>query len=230
MVIEKSTSVSRHSLTKSLTIDDAALVLSGLSECNYKLESTTATLILGNKRKFCPLYTRRDQREILEPMVEKAIEIQNAMTEALKRNDPSLRLDFRGEVEFNGKREPDPNTSTITKASIVDWCDKKGIDPSPIAKTIDDDTSDVQAGFGGRTAEYLNKDHPRYSQELHIAIEVWEYFKDRKVTNKSPKQAIEEWLKERNRNLTPQLSDESKKRIATMVNWKKRGGNIKIGN
>ncbi|WP_432474145.1 hypothetical protein [Amphritea sp. HPY] len=104
--------------------------------------------------------------------------------------------------------------------SFLKWLESKRFDYDEELKRFVEQASLPEINH---KPEYLNPENARYSQELDLAIEAWEYFQDQKVIKKSPKQAIEKWLKDH----PSKLSGEAIKRIATMINWKKRGGSPK---
>jgi hypothetical protein len=82
---------------------------------------------------------------------------------------------------------PDWNETTIYRDDLISWLSSRGFKSVfffPDAKATDE-------------PDYLNKKHPRYSGKLAAAVSAWEALKESKPqSGKSPKQALEKWLKE----------------------------------
>ena len=77
--------------------------------------------------------------------------------------------------------------------------------------------------------DYLNKDHPRYSDQLAACVKVWIAFEDENLLGaKSPKSAMEEWLNSRYSELglvhQGKISKTAIEECAKVVNWKDKGG------
>ena len=69
---------------------------------------------------------------------------------------------------------------------------------------------------------YLSKDHAHYAEELAIAVEVWTALAENPslTEKKSPKKSAQTFLSEK----FPTLSENSKERISTLINWSPAGG------
>jgi hypothetical protein len=80
------------------------------------------------------------------------------------------------------------------------------------------------------TPDYLNPNHPRYASKLAAAVNAWLAMEDSKlIEGKSPKQALDKWLRENaakfgltdsEGNLVKQAIEECSK----VANWKQSGG------
>lgn len=79
--------------------------------------------------------------------------------------------------------------------------------------------------------KFMDPNHAHFSPELALAVTVWRAFDGKSVTKKPPKQAILDWI-EKNPSAWPgaePIKNEAVRRIATLVNWSKKGGAPKSG-
>lgn len=77
----------------------------------------------------------------------------------------------------------------------------------------------------------MDPSHEHFSPELALAVSVWRAFDGKTVTKKPPKQAILDWI-EKNPSAwqgEEPIKNEAVGRIATLVNWSKKGGAPKSG-
>lgn len=125
------------------------------------------------------------------------------------------------DMDMNGNRYPIEGTASIESTVNVDslkaWLKTRGI----------------HTGFffpeEGVKSDYLNKDHPRYSEQLAASVKVWIAFEDDNLLGaKSPKAAMEDWLTSRYSELglvhQGKISKTAIEECAKVVNWKDKGG------
>jgi len=78
---------------------------------------------------------------------------------------------------------------------------------------------------------FMDPNHEHFSPELALAVTVWREFENKSVTKKTPKRAMMDWINENPsawRGEEP-IKNEAVERIATLVNWSKKGGAPKSG-
>ena len=78
---------------------------------------------------------------------------------------------------------------------------------------------------------FMDPNHDHFSPELALAVTVWRAFEGTSVTKRSPRQAVIAWLEDnpdawRGDDL---IKNEAVERVATLVNWAKKGGAPKSG-
>lgn len=112
----------------------------------------------------------------------------------------------------------DIDRSTMKVHSLVEWLEDKG----------------VKSGFffpkSNETPEYLDPNNARYAPKLAAAVIAWQNVTDPKV--KSPKQALERWLRENGARF--KLTDDEGNPVNTAIeecskvaNWRPSGGAAK---
>lgn len=102
----------------------------------------------------------------------------------------------------------DISTSTeVMTSELAAWCDTKGF---------------LHPWAGQIAAELGRQSFGSYPPELTAAIEAFEavHGDPHATAGKSPKKALEEWLKVNK----PNLSTGARERIATVANWQREGG------
>lgn len=121
------------------------------------------------------------------------------------------------------------------------WEPAGPIDPAETTVTVDDlkqwlITRGVRAGFffpeGTDAADYLDRRHPRYAPKLAATVMAWQAVAD--PGKKSPRQALERWLREHAAefDLTDDNGNPVEKPIlecARIANWEPAGGAPKSG-
>ena len=92
----------------------------------------------------------------------------------------------------------------------------------------------LRSGFffpeGSDAPDYLDKSHPRYAPKLAAAVQAWQATgSDAAISGRSPKKALEKWLREHAAELG--MSDEDGKfnetgieEVAKVANWQPGGG------
>jgi len=120
-------------------------------------------------------------------------------------------------LEVHFKSTPDWQNTLIELDDLKAWLSSRNIRPSFF--------------FPEKISEpdYLNKDHPRYSDQLAACVKVWIAFEDENLLGaKSPKNAMEEWLNSRYSELglvhQGKISKKAIEECAKVVNWKDKGG------
>lgn len=108
--------------------------------------------------------------------------------------------------------------TTIGVSMLKEWLISKNCKPSFFFSS--EDTSNP---------DYLNKDHPRYSEQLAAAVKVWIAFEDDNLLGaKSPKAAMNDWLTSRYSELglayKGTISKSAIEECAKVANWKDTGG------
>ncbi len=100
--------------------------------------------------------------------------------------------------------------NAITREELKTFLDERGIYPEFFTNTEN-----------GKVP-YLSKDHAHYAEELAIAVEVWTALAENPslTEKKSPKKSAYIFLSEK----YPNLSENSKERISTLINWSPAGG------
>ena len=114
-------------------------------------------------------------------------------------------------------KHPDWKQTTVKTVDLKKWLSSinlKNPPLFPVASNIPD---------------YLNKEHPRYSEQLAAAVNVWIAFEDGSLLGaKSPKMAMNDWLTSRYSELglvhEGKISKEAIKECAKVANWKDKGG------
>jgi hypothetical protein len=145
----------------------------------------------------------------------------SAILNALRRGAIVGTVQPNVERDFNGNEFP--IDGSISLDSIVDveslkfWLKSRG----------------VHSGFFFPVEisepDYLNKDHPRYSDQLAACVKVWIAFEDENLLGaKSPKNAMDEWLNSRYYELglvhQGKISKTAIEECAKVANWKDKGG------
>ena len=147
-----------------------------------------------------------------------------AISRALINGLVEGELRSQQDYDINGTPGPDiPGTvdvgrSFVSVSSLKGWLSEKGI----------------SSGFffhkQNNLPEFLDPEHPRYSSKLSAAASAWIALdKDYDLRGKSPKQALEKWLRENASKFN--LSDDEGKpnekgieECAKVANWKYTGG------
>jgi len=78
---------------------------------------------------------------------------------------------------------------------------------------------------------FMDPNHERFSAELAMAVTVWRALEGTPVAKKSPKQALKAWLEDNPDAWLGEepIKNEAIERIATLVNWSKKGGAPRSG-
>lgn len=115
------------------------------------------------------------------------------------------------------KRFPDWNLTTVSRDDLVAWLASRGVKPGfffPDAKPSGD-------------LDFLDPKHPRYTRKLAAAVRAWQAVTD--PGRKTPKQALEKWLREHAAEF--ELTDDDGNPIrgameecSTVANWGIGGG------
>jgi hypothetical protein len=74
--------------------------------------------------------------------------------------------------------------------------------------------------------EFLDRSHEHFAPELALAVSAWRALAEKQRFPRGPKAAIEAWIEGNPQEWQDDdpLSNEAKKRICTLVNWKRSGG------
>lgn len=113
-----------------------------------------------------------------------------AISTALKNGDIQGSLDtYKEEDEawaaFTGRTKVDLVKSHVEVASLRKWLKKRGFNTGFFLE------------FHEETPDYLDVFHPRYSSKLAMAVNAWLAMEDsEKLAGKSPKQALDKWIRE----------------------------------
>lgn len=112
----------------------------------------------------------------------------------------------------------DIEQSTIARDSLVEWLRSRGVNTGFFFP--------VQASDSSEPA-YLNPRHPRYSGKLAAAVSAW--LSVTETGGKSPKQALEKWLREHSAGygMTDESGNPVKQAVedcAKVANWEQSGG------
>ena len=120
--------------------------------------------------------------------------------------------------EFFVKKEPNWNRSMIGLAELKEWLSDRG----------------VKVGFffpeNVQSIDYLDSRNPRYAPKLAAAVKAWQSVTD--AGKKSPKQALDKWLREHAAEFGL-TNDEGKpieqaiEECSKVANWKPGGGATK---
>ena len=114
-----------------------------------------------------------------------------------------------------GEQSIDWGKSTVTVQNVRIWLQSKGVNkgfffPEPI-----------------KTADFLDRNHPRYAPKLAAVVRAWEEYKD--VPGRTPKQTLSKWLNEHAGEFD--LTDEEGMPRANLIedlsaipNWQTNGG------
>jgi hypothetical protein len=130
-----------------------------------------------------------------------------------------------GDLAVSNFAHGSPETSTLTK----DW-DALRVTSEALESIIAcarDIAKRTPRGFEARDNEGADSgpeqhyaDDPRWPEELGIALTAWRAACNAERQGKRPGAFIREWLA----RTYPEMSDEAKKRIATVANWDKAPG------
>ena len=105
--------------------------------------------------------------------------------------------------------------STVSFSAVVRWFDEREIRPEfffPVHKIA--------------PMDFMDPDHNRFAPELALAVTVWQAMATAGPLKKSPRAALETWIREHPEAwLGPNpLGQKAKERRLTMTNWKPDGG------
>jgi len=111
---------------------------------------------------------------------------------------------------------PDWSMTTVTRADLVAWLKSRGRTSGFFFP------DDAPTGAG-----YLDPQHPRYAPKLAAAIRAWESVTD--MNGRSPKQALEAWLRDHAVELgladsRGEMAKQTADVIAQVANWQTGGG------
>jgi hypothetical protein len=125
-----------------------------------------------------------------------------------------------GEAKYTSFAMPDWNLTAISKKDLNRWLKaRQKAEKRPSINFFGDSSNN--------TADYLNPNHPRYSPKLAATVIAWQSVTDTK--GKTPKQALEKWLREHaaEYGLTDnegKIIELAIKECAKTANWKPDGG------
>lgn len=110
---------------------------------------------------------------------------------------------------------PDWSLTTVARADLIEWLEGHGFRPSFFFPTATNDP------------DYLDPKNPRYAPKLAAAVRAWQA-----VTNtggKSPRQALEKWIREHAAQFGLTNDDgmptkTAVEEIAKVANWNDKGG------
>lgn len=154
----------------------------------------------------------------------------HAITNAVRREDIESEVialtDYDSFGQPNGiiPGSVDPAVSRVNVEALRAWLRRRGL----------------KSGFffpeGSDAPDYLDKSHPRYAPKLAAAVQAWQATgSDAAVSGRSPKKALEKWLREHAAELG--MSDEDGKfnelgieEVAKVANWQPGGGAPKTPN
>lgn len=140
--------------------------------------------------------------------------------EELEPGQEIMDVDERMDTDERERRvfykvDPDWHLTTIAVSDLREWLFKRGI----------------RTGFffpdAVDTAEYLDSTNPRYAPKLAASVQAWMAVRD--TNGKSPKQALEKWLREHAVEFDLTLDDGSPNNTgiedaAKVANWQLGGG------
>lgn len=145
----------------------------------------------------------------------------NAIATALGNGAITGKLEPIQDVDINGNAigivegSIDLHQSKVDFDSLCAWLASRGI----------------KSGFffpaAIRTADYLDPDHPRYSPKLAATVHAWQAVTD--PVGKTPKQALEKWLRENAARFGLVGEDgnpvtKAMEECSTIANWQTGGG------
>ncbi|MEQ1753395.1 MAG: hypothetical protein ABL973_04615 [Micropepsaceae bacterium] len=123
----------------------------------------------------------------------------------------------RGDIAY--RAEPDWSLTTISRKDVVVWLKGRGITTGFFFPNVKS------------TPDYLNPKHPKYAPKLAAAISAWKAVagNPQLVRGKSPKAALDKWLREHASDFGLTKRDGSPKAqgidyVATIANWDQKGG------
>lgn len=148
-----------------------------------------------------------DQNHIQNNALSIMHSVEKEMTAIIDATRNALAAAF---PEANNQIGYPTSRNTITREELKTFLDERGIYPEFFANTEN-----------GKVP-YLSKDHAHYAEELAIAVEVWTALAENPslTEKKSPKKSAQTFLSEK----FPTLSENSKERISTLINWSPAGG------
>lgn len=118
------------------------------------------------------------------------------------------------------QREPHWGASMLDVDDLKAWLRSRGVT-----------TGFFFAKAEAAPADFLDPEHERFAPELALAVSAWTGLADQPSFKRGVKAAIEAWIAANPdawRGDEP-ASDSAKERIATVVNWKPKGGMPKAG-
>ena len=203
-------------LVDELTIAQAALLVIGLDPALYQDEIEEQGYSTAHK----PKGYEAAKLAIAAALRQKKVSgghVDNSRTGRRLRVD----ADFEAAIGGTGEELFHMNTncwlSTVERDSLTEWLGNRGIN----------------SGFffpekpATNAPEYLDPNHPRYAPKLAAAVRAWEATTDPK--GKSPKQALDKWLREHGAGYG--LTDDEGKakesvieEISKIANWNTLGG------
>jgi len=143
--------------------------------------------------------------------------MKHSILSAIQKNSLDGQIRHESAGDFEGSYIC-PHSSTVDVESLKNWLHYKGVRAHPFYFPQD------------LEEEYLNEKHARYAPKLAAAIKAWKAMDDKNLyKTKSPKQAIQIWLR-KNALLYGLLDDDGKpmesaiEEIAKIANWRPKGG------
>lgn len=145
--------------------------------------------------------------------------LKRAIATALLRGDIKGRVMRLQGPEYRRNPYPvDVKGSVVFLDSLASWLREKGIDTGYLPDIVFQNSS------------YLNPTHPRYAPKLAAAVKAWEAMEDASLyAGKSPKGALEAWLKDHAAAFDLTLQDgrlnlTGIEEAAKVANWQPSGG------
>ena len=190
-------------LCDQLTIVQAALLLSGHdpSHLQDSVESQSSR-------------NRPDGYEAAKAAITRALSLE--LVKGERKEIPTY--DYDGHLDGTQFGTIDVGTSLVDVDSLRNWLS--------VNKMI---TTGFFFSGEGRVKDYLNPEHPRYSFKLAAVILAWEAMEGADLEGRSPKSALEKWLREHAAQFN--LSDNDGKpnetgisECAKVANWQITGG------
>lgn len=196
------TSLDLWRLCDALTVIQAALLIVGIDPSNGE-------------------YGEYDENWELRPEFLNYRTAKVALEHAIRRFVLDANVIFQGEPanEFEGyKRGTDLinwHRSTVEVSDLRSWLFSKGF------------TSGFFFPDRRRNADYLDPDHPRFAPKLAAAVHAWHAIED--PGNRSPKAALEKWLREhasehRLTDADGNVNETGVQECAKVANWEPKGG------
>ena len=189
-------------LCDELTIHQAALLIAGVDPASYVDIEKTAS------------YDRPTGFDAAKHAIINALRREDIKGEAIPCEDYGTSGNPQGPLS----ESIDPAVSRVDVEALRAWLRRRGL----------------RSGFffpeGSDAPDYLDKSHPRYAPKLAAAVQAWQATgSDAAISGRSPKKALEKWLREHAAELG--MSDEDGKfnetgieEVAKVANWQPGGG------
>lgn len=118
--------------------------------------------------------------------------------------------------DWLAKNEIDTKKTTIERADLKEWLEKRDVYPSTLFPT-------------NPKTSYMNKEHPNYSPELAACVASWTEAQTANMQGQTIKQYLEQWLRDNAHLYGVTTAKDAKKftELASIPNWDKTGGRAK---